>query len=121
VGFVGQTFQVMAKLAPPPPGLPSPLLWGDESVVRQRFSNGVASLTSSVQKVVFDYPFSPKEVTNFFRQYFGPTQMAFARLDEKGREELATQLEALWTKNNQATDGTTRVIAEYLEVRAIRS
>src|SRR6476661_3248239 len=44
-GFVGKSFQVTSKMSPPPPGLPSPLLWGDESVVRQRFSQAAAGGT----------------------------------------------------------------------------
>ena len=120
-GFVGKSFQVTAKLVPPPPGIPAPVLWGDEATVRQRFSNGISKLTLTRQNVKFKYPFSPKEVVAFFRQYFGPTQTAFARLDKAGQEQLASQLEALWVENNQATDGTTMVQAEYLDVKAIRA
>ena len=38
-GFVGRTFAATAKHAPPPPGLPAPVLWGDEATVRQRFGD----------------------------------------------------------------------------------
>jgi hypothetical protein len=69
----------------------------------------------------FVYPFSPKEMVAFFRQYFGPTQMAFSRLDQSGQAALAAELEGLWTEYNTATDGTTRIEAEYLDVRAIRA
>jgi hypothetical protein len=67
------------------------------------------------------YPFSPKETVDFFRRYFGPTQMAFLRLDAAGQATLATRLESLWMEQNTATDGTTAVEGEYLEVRAVRS
>ena len=56
----------------------------------------------------------------FFRQLFGPTQVTFSRLDTQGRSDLASRLESLWAERNTATDGTTRVEAEYLDVRAIR-
>jgi ubiquinone/menaquinone biosynthesis C-methylase UbiE len=117
-GFVGGQFQLMAKSVPPPPGIPAPVLWGDEEVVRQRLSNGVAKLTLTPRKLQFHYPFGPKEVVQFFRQYFGPTQTAFSRLDETGQAALAAQLEAHYDAHNQATDGTTMVEGEYLEVRA---
>lgn len=117
-GFVGKQFQLMAQTVPPPPGIPAPILWGEEHVVRQRFSNGVGHLTLTPRKMQFRYPFAPKDVVQFFRQYFGPTQTAFSRLDEAGQAFLAAQLEAHWTAHNLATDGTTMVEGEYLEVRA---
>ncbi len=120
-GFVGKTFQLTAKMAPPPPGVPPPVLWGEESAVRQRFSQNISKLTMTRHTVSFEYPFSPKEVVAFFRQYFGPTQATFARLDKAGQDSLASQLEQAWTENNQATGGTTKVAAEYLDVRAIRA
>lgn len=120
-GFVGKSFQITSKLLPPPSGLPAPVLWGDEPTVRRRFSSGVKSLSLTRQKFWFHYSFSPPKTVEFFRQYFGPTQVAFSRLDEAGQTALAAQLEALWGEHNTATDGTTRVEAEYLEVRAIRA
>jgi ubiquinone/menaquinone biosynthesis C-methylase UbiE len=120
-GFVGRTFQATAKLVPPPPGVPPSVLWGDEPTVRQRFANGISNLSMTRQKMQFVYPFSPKETVAFFRQYFGPTQMAFSRLDQAGQAALAAELEGLWTEYNTATDGNTRIEAEYLDVRAIRA
>lgn len=120
-GFVGKTFQLTSKIVPPPPGIAPPVLWGDEDTVRQRFSPGISKLTFSRHNLSFEYPFSPKEVVAFFRQYFGPTQAAFARLDKVGQDSLASQLEKLWAENNQATDGTAKVLAEYLDVRALRA
>jgi ubiquinone/menaquinone biosynthesis C-methylase UbiE len=119
-GFVGKTFRLMQKMVPPSPGLPAPVLWGDESTVRDRLSPGASSLTMTRQRFYFQYPFSPQKTVGFFRQYFGPTQVAFSRLDPPGQASLAAQLEALWTEHNTATDGTTRVETEYLDVRAVR-
>jgi ubiquinone/menaquinone biosynthesis C-methylase UbiE len=119
-GFVGKSFQVAAEMVPPPAGLPAPALWGKEQTVRQRFANGISKLSLSRHKAVFDYPFNPKEVVEFFRRYFGPTQAAFSRLDKQGQSQLATRLESLWAEHNTATDGRTRIEAEYLDVRAIR-
>jgi len=119
-GFVGKSFRVTAEMVPPPPGLPAPSLWGDEAVVRQRFTSGISQLSLNRQNAVFHYPFGPKEVVGFFRQHFGPTQTTFARLDQTGQSELAARLETLWEEHNTASDGTTKVEAEFLEVRAIR-
>jgi ubiquinone/menaquinone biosynthesis C-methylase UbiE len=120
-GFVGKTFLLTAKMVPPPPGIPAPVLWGDEQTVRQRFASGISSLNMTRQRMQFSYPLAPKEVVAFFRQYFGPTQMAFSRLDQAGQTALAAQLEALWTEYNTANDGSTRIEGEYLDVRAIRA
>ena len=119
-GFVGKSFQIAAEMVPPPPGIPAPVLWGNEQAVRQRFANGVSKLSLTRHNAVFDYPFGPKEVVEFFRQYFGPTQATFARLDKQGQSMLASRLESLWAEHNTATDGRTRIEAEYLDVRAIR-
>ncbi|HWY56731.1 MAG TPA: class I SAM-dependent methyltransferase [Terriglobales bacterium] len=120
-GFVGKSFQITAEMVPPPAGVPAPALWGNEQVVRQRFANGISKLNLSRHKAMFDYPFSPKEVVEFFRQYFGPTQATFSRLDKQGQSELASRLESLWTEHNIASEGRTTIEAEYLDVRAIVS
>jgi len=120
-GFVGKIFRATARLAPPPPGIPAPVLWGDEKVVRERFSAGAAKITASPRKIKLQFPFPPKDVVAFFRRYFGPTQTAFSRLDETGQAQLATDLEGLWKQHNQAKDGSTNVEGEYLEVRIMRA
>jgi hypothetical protein len=120
-GFVGKSFQLTSKFAPPPPGVPPPVLWGDEATVRQRFAQGISDLKLSRHVVPFNFPFSPKEVVALFRKYFGPTQRTFARLDRASQEKLAIELEKQWAEHNQATDGSTRIDAEYLDVRAIRA
>jgi SAM-dependent methyltransferase len=120
-GFVGKSFQLTAKFVPPPPGLPVPVLWGNKNVVRQRFAEGVSNLSLTRHTAVFDFPFPPREAVELFRRYFGPTQMAFARLDESGRAELASALEALWSDHNVASNNETRIEAEYLEVQALRA
>lgn len=119
-GFVGKSFQLTAKMVTPPP-VPPPVLWGDENVVQQRLGGGTKHVKCTRQHAHFAYPFTPKETVDFFRRYFGPTQMTFARLDEPGQKALAAQLETLWAEHNTAKDGTTQVAAEYLDVRAIRS
>jgi SAM-dependent methyltransferase len=120
LGFVGKSFLVSASMVPPPP-LPAPVLWGDESVVRERFGAGAKEIICTRQSPTLVYPFSPKETVEFFRQYFGPTRVAFSRLDEAGQRTFTEKLEALWNEHNTATDGTTAVTAEYLDVRAIRA
>jgi ubiquinone/menaquinone biosynthesis C-methylase UbiE len=119
-GFIGQMFKINGKHVPPP-NMPSPVLWGDETAVRERLKDGIADLKMRPRKVTFKFPFSPIEVVEHFREYYGPTQMAFKALDDSGQAALRSDLEKLWTENNRATDGTTEVESEYLEVIAVRA
>lgn len=116
--FTGQMFKTGAKHVPPPPGMPSPVLWGTEDAVRERLGDGVSDLKMTPTKIVFHYDFGPEEVVEHFRKYFGPTQKAFEALDEDGQAALRSDLVDLWKSANKATDGSTEVESEYLEVIA---
>ena len=120
-GFVGKNFMLTSKFVPPPPGIPAPILWGKEEVVRERFGAGVSEIKFARRQASFEYPFPPAQVVTLFREYFGPTKVAFSRLDPAGQEQMAKALESLWSEGNQATEGKTLVPAEYLEVKAIRA
>ncbi len=54
----------------------------------------------------------------FFRAYFGPTQVAFSQLDPAGQKALAADLVRAWNEHNQGPPGQTSVRTEYLEVLA---
>jgi SAM-dependent methyltransferase len=120
-GFVGRMFRTVAEHFPPPPGMPSPVLWGDEGVVRERFGvAGAPSIEVERRMFPFAFPFGPTGVVDLFRQCYGPTTRAFAALDAPKQAALESALVKLWTDANKATDGTTRVDAEYLAVRVAR-
>ena len=120
-GFIGQMFKVTGKHVPPPPNMPSPIKWGEEETVRQRLRDGIADLKITSKMCAFRFPFGPADAVEYFRMYYGPTQRAFAALDENGQAALRKDLEQAWADSNKATDGTTDVDAEYLEVVATRS
>lgn len=120
-GFVGQMFKITSKHVPPPPGVPFPLLWGNEKVVAERLGQGtgrVSRLEMAKHHLLFEYPFPPSEAVAFFRKYFGPTKTTFARLDEAGQNALAADLTQHWTRNNEGDADHTVIKAEYLEVHA---
>ena len=119
-GFVGQMFKTIAKHIAPS-GMPSPVLWGDEATVRNRLRKGIAELKFARRMYHFDYPFSPSEVVDFFRENYGPMTRAFASLDANGQQTLHAELTQLWSSHNQAGANRTKVDAEYLEVIAIRA
>ena len=118
-GFAGQMFSTFSKFIAPS-GMPSPVLWGDEKAVRERLGDGVSDLKMTRRNYEFNYPFPPAEVVEFFRQNYGPTNRAFASLDEDNARKLREDLEALWSQHNRGDAGVTVVFAEYLEVIAVR-
>jgi SAM-dependent methyltransferase len=120
-GFVGKMFALTAKHAPPPPGMPPPIEWGIDAIVRQRLGPFSTRIETVARPVDFDYAFPPREVVQYFREYFGPMKTAFARLDADAQDAFAADLEALWSEHNRGEAGHTLVTAEYLEVIAIRA
>jgi len=121
-GFIGRMFNVFKAHVPPASGMPSPLLWGDEAIVRTRLRNGVADLRCNRRIARMRYPFPPAEVVEFFRRYYGPTHRAFAALDETRQTWLWQDLVRLQAEANVSTDPrATEVEAEYLQVVATRA
>lgn len=119
-GFVGQMFKTIAGHVPSPAGMPSPIQWGDEAKVRERLGSGCSDLRVTPRMITFEFPISPAAVVEFWRVYYGPTNRAFEVLanDQTKQVALRTDLEKLWSSQNRATDGATRVESEYLEVIA---
>jgi SAM-dependent methyltransferase len=116
--FVGKSFQVTGHHVPPPPGVVPPVLWGDDTVVRQRFGSGV-HLQLNKRVVLFDMPNTTAEnAVDFFREYFGPTKIAFSRLDLAGQQRMRNDLIAHWASNNTGDSNHIKVHAEYLEIHA---
>jgi len=120
-GFVGQLFKTMSKHVPPSPLMPSPLLWGVEETVRERFGDAVSDLKLTKRDYPFHYALNPAETAEFYRLYYGPTNRAFAALELEQQALLRHDLEQLWSQHNRAVDGTTQYSSEYLEVMALKA
>jgi len=120
-GFVGKMFALSSQHVPPPEGIPAPVLWGNDKMLRERLGKYASKITTTRRTLSFDYPFPPRQVVQFFRDYFGPTQVAFSRLDPAGQTDFAADLEKLWSEHNRGGDGHTLISAEYLEVIATRA
>ena len=120
--FSGAMFRVGGEHVPGPPGIPPPVLWGEEKVVRERLSPFFRDVRTELISINFDLPTNPAGAVAFFRRFFGPTQVAFSRLDEAGQAAFAADLEALWSGANRSPDPdkNTLVRNEYLEVTAVR-
>ena len=69
----------------------------------------------------FECPFTPAKVVDVFVEYYGPTNQAYASLNSNGRQALHDDLTALWVRNNTASDGMTKVPAEYIVATGTRA
>jgi SAM-dependent methyltransferase len=120
--LVAQILRISAAFSPPPPeGFVSPMTWGVEDNVSERFSGaGVAADRISFERdtYTFDFPGTPSELLAEFRTYYGPTMNAYAAAAAGGREtELHTELEALFNAQNASgSNETTAIPATFLRV-----
>ena len=120
--FVAQLLKISMAYSPPPPeGFISPMTWGVEANVLERFAAaGVPEDRISFQRATytFDYPGEPSELLAEFRAYYGPTMNAFEAATASGREaELRRELEALSKEQNvNGSDAPTSIPATYLRV-----
>lgn len=118
-GFAGQMFKLGGKYVPPP-NMPAPVLWGVPEIVAERFGDRVTDLKCTPRLADMSFEYGPEDVVEHFKTYFGPTVMAFKAMGEENHEACTRDLTELWKANNTATDGTTRVKSEYLEVVATK-
>ncbi len=119
-GAVGTMFQTLTRHAPPPPGVESPLLWGTEDRLRDLFGDGISDLR--VERRLSRQPFrSADHYIEFFRTYFGPTQMAYERVGPEGEDALTNDLRDFLEAANTAGDRALVLEAEYLQVIATRA
>jgi SAM-dependent methyltransferase len=120
-GFTGRMFRLTSRYLPPPVELPAPVLWGDEAVARLRLTAHSVRVDRTERRIIlFDYPLPPRDVVQFFRDYFGPTKVAFSRLNEADQIAYRDDLEKLWAEHNEARSGSTLIQNEYLEVIGTR-
>ena len=118
--LVAQILRISSSYSPPPPeGFVSPMTWGVEDNVIERFTAaGVPKEQVSFQKdtYTFNFPGSPSELLNEFRTYYGPTMNAFEAASANGREaELQAELDDLFNEQNRS-DTATSIPATFLRV-----
>jgi SAM-dependent methyltransferase len=120
--LVAQILKVSSAYSPPPPeGFISPMTWGIESHVIERFeAAGVPRENISFERDTYTFiaPEPPAAYVADFRDYYGPTMNAFAAAQQNGKAaELQKELEALFESQNQSTvEGTTSIPATFLRV-----
>jgi ubiquinone/menaquinone biosynthesis C-methylase UbiE len=120
--FVAQVLKISSSFMPPPPeGFVSPMTWGLETHILERFGKaGVPREKISSVKDTFEFVFpdkSPRQVIELFRRFYGPTMNAFEAAEKNGKvEELDSQLVELAKSRNTSTDGGTSIPATFLRV-----
>ena len=119
--LVAQILKVCSAYTPPPPeGFVSPMTWGVESNVIERFARAgilAEKISFSKDTFVFNYPGSPAAFVEEFRKYYGPTMNAFEAAEKNGKAaELQKELETLFTTQNKSQDNTS-IPATFLQVR----
>jgi hypothetical protein len=122
--LVAQILKISASYSPPPPeGFVSPVTWGVEENVVERFTAaGVPEDQISCERDTysFNYEGTPGELVAIFRDYYGPTMNAFEAASADGREdELQAELEKLFEEQNTSDDGTS-IPATFLRVTVQR-
>jgi len=114
-GFIGQLFKVQSSHVAPPPGVPSPVKWGDESFIEQCFGPHAAQIRCERRDFMYRFR-SPQHWLQVFRDYYGPTLKAFATLDESGKRALEKDILDLLSRMNIGDAQSLVVPAEYLEI-----
>ncbi|MFC0776305.1 class I SAM-dependent methyltransferase [Terrimonas alba] len=124
--LVAQILKISSAYTPPPPeGFISPMLWGVESNVIERFTAaGVPKENISFTRDTFTFiaPFGPKELVSRFKNYYGPTMNAFEAAEKNGKAaDLQRELEDLFVSQNQSGDNnSTSIPATFLRVMVVR-
>ncbi|GAB4025135.1 class I SAM-dependent methyltransferase [Spirosoma koreense] len=120
--LVAQILKISSAYTPAPPeGFISPMLWGVESQVVERFEQaGIPRERISFEKDTYTFkaPFPPAEFLDRFKHYYGPTMNAFEAAEKNGKAaDLERELEALFASQNKSTsENMTEIPATFLRV-----
>jgi hypothetical protein len=120
--LVAQILKISASYSPPPPeGFISPMTWGLENNVIERFT-GAGVLKEKISFVkdtyTFNFPGTPSKFFGEFKNYYGPTMNAFDAAEKNGRAaDLQRELEALFDSQNKSpSKDATSIPATFLRV-----
>ena len=112
-GFIGRLLRTVSEYVPPPPGVPSPLLWGTPAHIAELFPSATR-IDQTTRTFVFRYR-SPEHWVDVFRTFYGPVHKAFKALDVDAQAALEINLLALLRSCDEGGDAGLVVPSEYLE------
>jgi SAM-dependent methyltransferase len=120
-GFIGDLLHVVARYAPPPPGVRPPVQWGSAIRLAELLGDGVTRLRAHERVHTFRHR-SAEDFADFFLANYGPTERAAAGLDDDGRAALRVDLAALaGTASRLPAGGPVAIDATYVEMIAERA
>jgi hypothetical protein len=108
-------FKVSATYAPPPPGLSSPLRWGEVDTLMALFSDKVEMVSSEVNTVNYRYE-SARHLVDHVRQFYGPTIKAFETAGTRQTEQFHQELVDVCERYNVSGDSSMVIPAKYVSV-----
>lgn len=119
--FVAQILKIASAYTPPPPdGFVSPMLWGIEDNVIERFGNaGIPKENILFERDTFTFnaSYAPSDFVMMFKNYYGPTMNAFEAAESNGKaSELQRELEELFKSQNKGNGNTISIPATFLRV-----
>ncbi|MES3021994.1 MAG: class I SAM-dependent methyltransferase [Pseudomonadota bacterium] len=114
-GFIGNLFKTVGRYVPPPAGVQPPATWGTEEHLQDLFGGQAEHIHIERKMFKFRYA-SPAHWLEVFRNYYGPTNRAFATLDANGQQALEKDIVALFDRFNEGGPSSLVVPSEYLEV-----
>jgi Methylase involved in ubiquinone/menaquinone biosynthesis len=119
-GFIGQMLARHMAYMPTKSTLPSPLLWGDAAVIRERLDARDWNVSVAQRTLTFHFPHSPAGTAQLFCTSYGPTVRLMESLDEEQRALFTRDLTDHWASRQRGSEENTVVDAEYVEVIATR-
>jgi len=119
--FVAQVLKISSAFTPPPPeGFVSPMLWGVETNILERFGQaGIPPEKIAMERDAFRFvaPLSPEELIDRFERFYGPTMNAFDAAGQNGKtDELRAQLVDLAKAQNKSDAGSVDIAATFMRV-----
>jgi hypothetical protein len=120
--LVAQILKISSSYTPPPPeGFVSPMTWGIESHVIERFAGAgvpAGKVSFAHDTFIFNFPGAPSALVDEFRKYYGPSMNAFEAAENNGRAaDLQKELEELFNSQNKSPrKNTTSIPATFLRV-----
>lgn len=119
-GFTGRMLEMHYAALPPPASQSSPLIWGDEEAVRMLLGERRWTIRTTLRRLRFRFPHTPRGTAELFRAAYGPTVVTLAAIDEDRRATLHAELTEHWVKHDRGGGHHTEVESEYLELIATR-
>lgn len=119
-GVLGDSFRVIAKYAPPAPGIESAMAWGTEAYLQKLFGATAASMQCKRRTHMFRFR-SFEHFLDLFRTYYGPMHKTFGALDAAKQTALSNDLREMLAKWNRSGDATLVYPGEYLETVIVRA